>query len=136
MSTSQTIVLVDTNIIADVVYKDPVWASWAADQLAIYAGTSIINPIVYSELCYYANGFDEVDELVLAFGFKLEELPRRALFMASQAYRAYRQRGGTKTAPLPDFFIGAHAQALGIPILTRDAGRFATYFPGVQMISP
>ena len=93
-------------------------------------------PIVYSELCYYANGFDEVDELVLAFGFKLEELPRRALFMASQAYRAYRQRGGTKTAPLPDFFIGAHAQALGIPILTRDAGRFATYFPGVQMISP
>lgn len=134
--TSQLTVLVDTNVIADVIYKDPVWASWAAAQLAIYAGTSCINPIIYSELCYHASGFDEVNQLVLDFGFKFEELPRPALFLASQAYRTYRQRGGIKTAPLPDFFIGAHAQVLGIPILTRDAGRYTSYFPSVPLICP
>ena len=129
-------VLVDTNVIADVIYKDPVWASWAAAQLATYAGESCINPITYSELCYHASDVEAVDELVKSFDFQFEELPRPALFMASQAYRAYKQRGGTKTAPLPDFFIGAHAQVLGIPILTRDAGRYASYFSGEQLICP
>jgi predicted nucleic acid-binding protein len=129
-------VLVDTNVIADVIYKDPVWAPWAADQLNAYAGASRINPIIYSELCYHATDVDEVDQLVRSFGFQFDELPKEALFLASKAYRTYRQRGGTKTAPLPDFFIGAHAQALGIPILTRDAGRYRSYFAGVELICP
>lgn len=129
-------VLVDTNFIADVIYKDPVWAPWAADQLNAYAGASLINPIIYSELCYHAIGVGEVDQLVLNFGFQFDELPKEALFLASKADRTYRQRGGTKTAPLPDFFIGAHAQALVIPILTRDAGRYSSYFPGVELICP
>ena len=136
VKTSPVAVLVDTSVIADVIYKDPVWAPWAADQLTAYAGASRINPIIYSELCYHAIGIGEVDQLVLNFGFQFDELPKEALFLASQAYRTYKQRGGTKTAPLPDFFIGAHAQALGIPILTRDAGRYSSYFPGVQLICP
>jgi predicted nucleic acid-binding protein len=37
---------------------------------------------------------------------------------------------------LPDFFIGAHAQSLGVPILTRDEGRYRTYFPDVRLIVP
>ena len=109
---------------------------WASDQLTAYAGASRINPIIYSELCYHAIGIGEVDQLVLNFGFQFDELPEEALFLASQAYRAYKQRGDSKTAPLPDFFIDAHAQALGIPILTRDAGRYSSYFPGVQLICP
>ena len=129
-------VLVDTNVIADVIYKDPVWSTWALAQLTEHAGASCINPIVYSELCYHASGFEEVDQLVLGFDFQFVELPRAALFLAARAYRIYRQRGGTKTAPLPDFFIGAHAQALGISILTRDAGRYGSYFPGVPLICP
>jgi predicted nucleic acid-binding protein len=129
-------VLVDTNVIADVIYKDPVWAPWAVSQLTKYEGASCINPLIYSELCYHATGFEEVDQLVRSFGFQFEELPRAALFLAARAYRTYRQRGGTKTAPLPDFFIGAHAEALGIPILTRDAGRYTSYFPGVSLICP
>lgn len=56
--------------------------------------------------------------------------------LVAKAYLQYRKRGGTKTAPLPDFFIGAHAEAMGIPILTRDQGRYKTYFPGVPLICP
>jgi len=37
---------------------------------------------------------------------------------------------------LPDFFIGAHAQADGHQLLTRDAGRYRSYFPDIDLISP
>ena len=48
----------------------------------------------------------------------------------------YRRKGGVKTAPLPDFYIGAHAQSAGLALLTRDAKRYSTYFPKVTLISP
>ncbi len=129
-------VLVDTNVLADVVHNDRLWVSWAQMQLARYAGGLVTNPMVYAELCYHAESTAEVDGLVAEFGLVWEELPRQALFLASRAYQVYRKKGGTKSSPLPDFFIGAHAQVLGIPILTRDAGRYKTYFPTVPLISP
>ncbi len=130
------LVLVDTNVIADVLHGDPVWAEWACGQLNQHVGELVINPLIYAELCYHAHSRGEVDELVARFGFRYQELPRQALFLAAQVYRTYRQRGGAKTAPLSDFFIGAHAKAAGIPLLTRDQGRYKTYFPEVSLICP
>jgi len=129
-------VLVDTNVLADVLAGDPSWSSWAQMQLERYAAGLVINPLVYAELCYHAESAAEVDSLVEALGLLWKEIPRPALFLASNAYRTYRQRGGTKSAPLPEFFIGAHAEVTGLPILTRDAGRYKTYFPTVALISP
>ena len=78
----------------------------------------------------------EVEEVVSGLKLEYRELPREALFFAAKAFLQYRRRGGTKTSPLPDFFIGAHAVVLGIPIITRDKGRYATYFPKVRLICP
>lgn len=64
------------------------------------------------------------------------ELPYAAAAPAARAYAAYRKAGGVKTAPLPDFFIGGHAEAAGLILLTRDAVRYRTYFPSVQLICP
>jgi predicted nucleic acid-binding protein len=66
----------------------------------------------------------------------LERVPTRALFLAGKIFRRYRSFGGIRTGVLPDFFIGAHAQALGCPILTRDVRRYRTYFPSVALITP
>jgi predicted nucleic acid-binding protein len=64
-------------------------------------------------------------------------MPRPALFLAAKAYASYRRRrGGSKAPVLPDFFIGAHAAVEGWPLLTRDAARFSTYFPGLRVIAP
>lgn len=63
-------------------------------------------------------------------------MPRSAAFLAGKAYVLYRRKGGTKTNVLADFFIGAHAAALGYPLLTRDIRRYQTYFPSVRLIHP
>ena len=128
-------VLVDSNVILDVVTQDPLWLLWSRQALDRADGL-IANAMVYSELCCNANSSDEVDDLLKSLDVFLEEIPRSALFLASKAHLAYRKRGGTRTTGLPDFFIGAHAQVLGIPILTRDAGRYKAYFPTVPLISP
>ncbi len=69
-------------------------------------------------------------------GLTLVEPGRPALFAAAKAYGAYRARGGVRTGVLPDFFIGAQAEAEGAVLLTRDPRRFQTYFPALQLIAP
>ena len=128
-------VLVDSNVIIDIIQNDPNWMVWSLKHLASHERT-MVNPIIYAELCYQKTSADELNQLLVALDVEFMELPREALFLASQAFRTYRQRGGVKTSPLPDFFIGAHAGTLGIPILTRDVARYQTYFPTVSLISP
>ena len=55
---------------------------------------------------------------------------------AAQAFVKYRRGGGTKTSPLPDFYIGAHAEIEQRTLITRDPGRYRTYFPNVLLIAP
>jgi len=55
---------------------------------------------------------------------------------AAQAFAAYRQRGGGRRTPLPDFYIGAHAVVEGLTLLTRDAARYRTYFSRLKLIAP
>ena len=130
-------VMVDSNVIFDVTNNDPVWADWSDTQITAYQpGGLLINPLIYTELCTDASTTLEVDKLLVELKLELRELSREALFLTAKAFFKYRRQGGTKTAPLPDFFIGAHAQVLGIPILTRDAGRYTSYFPSVQLICP
>ena len=41
-----------------------------------------------------------------------------------------------RSSPLPDFYIGAHAEADDLTLLTRDAGRYRSYFPSVELVTP
>ena len=130
------LVLVDTNVILDVADADAEWMGWSSAQMSKLAFRLVINPLVYTELCHHVGVLSEVEATVRSLGLTYQELPRESLFLAAQAYKTYRQRGGTKTAPLADFFIGAHAEAAGFTILTRDTARYQTYFPSVPLICP
>ena len=63
-------------------------------------------------------------------------IPRETFVPAGKAYLAYRRRGGERRSPLPDFYIGAHALVGNMRLLTRDALRFRTYFPKLNIVSP
>ncbi|MBB5752611.1 type II toxin-antitoxin system VapC family toxin [Prosthecomicrobium pneumaticum] len=130
--------LVDTNILLDVVGRDPSWFEWSRLSLAKAAdvGWLVVNPVVYSELAGKYRSRDELDEMLDQPGFRREHLSRDAAFAAGVAYVQYRRNGGARTSPLPDFFIGAHAATRGYRLLTRDRGYYARYFPTVAIISP
>jgi predicted nucleic acid-binding protein len=130
------VVLVDTNVIADVLHDDPRWRAWSEQQLAVHVGTLAINPFIYAELCCRVGSPAELDAILEVLGIGYEEVPKEALFLAAQAFLLYRSRGGAKSAPLPDFFIGAHASAGCFSLITRDAARYQTYFPSVRLICP
>jgi len=129
-------ILVDTCVILDLVHDDTEWAEWSAVQLSRYEGRLAANPMIYAELCYAAESSAEVDGLLDDLSLEFLEFPRQALFLAAKAFRAYKQRGGVRTAPLPDFFIGAHARAINGALLTRDVARYRTYFPDLAVIAP
>lgn len=131
-------VLVDTNVILDVVEDDPQWAEWSQGQLerAAAAGPLLINPVVYAELSIAFLRLEELEALLARGGFLLEAIPREALFLAGKVFLRYRRQGGAKQGVLPDFFIGAHAAVLDVPLLTRDRGRYAHYFPTLTLITP
>ena len=132
-------VLVDTNVLLDIATRDPQWFAWSSAQLAklLRKRNAAINPIIYAELAPQYRNERELDlNLVPSQHFKRLPLPYAAGFPAARAFAAYRLAGGTRTAPLPDFFIGAHAEAEGHTLLTRDAVRYRTDFPKVKRICP
>lgn len=133
-----TPVLVDANVLLDVATNDPVWGEWSVDQLARAGQGSklVINPIIYAELSVAQSRIEALDSLLPSDVFAREALPWSAAFLAGKAFLAYRRRGGEKRSPLPDFYIGAHAAVARYSLLTRDKGRYATYFPTVHLISP
>jgi predicted nucleic acid-binding protein len=132
-------VLVDTNVLLDIATRDAEWFTWSAGKLAplIDAREAAINPVIYAELApLYRDARDLDLNLVPPSNFRRLALPYSAGFPAARAFQAYRKAGGRRSAPLPDFFIGAHAEAEGLSLLTRDATRYRTYFPKVRLICP
>lgn len=133
-----TPVLVDSNVLLDVATADPVWGSWSTAVLERTADESIlvINALVYAEVSV---GFPTIEELEAALPadlYRREDLPYEAAFLAGKSFLHYRRGGGAKRSPLPDFYIGAHAAVAGYRLLTRDATRYRTYFPKLELIAP
>jgi predicted nucleic acid-binding protein len=130
--------LIDSNVILDLMTENSDWADWSDARLTEIASESVlmINPIIYAEVSV---GFERIEDLDSALPpalYRREALPYEAGFLAGKCYLEYRRRGGQRTSPLPDFYIGAHAAFAGYRLLTRDARRYRGYFPGLDIIAP
>lgn len=130
--------LVDSNVLLDVFTEDPEWFSWSSTSLAQRAEESalVINPIIYAEVSVGFARIEELEETLPAAAFRRDPLPWEATFLAGKCFLEYRRRGGAKYSPLPDFYIGAHAAVSGLALLTRDASRYRTYFPALEILAP
>ena len=130
--------LVDTNILLDLLKDDPDWSDWSVRQLKAAAarGPLRINDVVYAELSVGAERIEQIDAFLAGITIDIMPSSRQSLFLAAKAFASYRARGGIKTGVLPDFFVGAQAAVECVPLLTRDAARYRTYFPVVELIAP
>jgi predicted nucleic acid-binding protein len=130
--------LVDSNVLLDIATGDPAWSSWSAQALESAANDSqlVINALIYAEVSIGYQRVEDLEQAVPSTMFRREPLPYEAAFLAGKAFLRYRRRGGLRASPLPDFYIGAHAAVADFRLLTRDAGRYRTYFPTVTLIAP
>ena len=128
-------ILVDSNVLLDVLTEDPTWFVWSAELITRLADENVlaINAIIYAEVSV---GFERIEDLESALpeeAFARLPLPWEAAFAAGKCFLECR---GARRSPLPDFYIGAHAAVSGLPLLTRDASRYRTHFPALDLIAP
>ena len=130
--------LVDSNVLLDIITEDDTWLEWSSNALARAAddGRLYINPIIYAEVSVRFSRIEDVEDSLPSSEYGRLALPWESAFLAGKAFLDYRQNKGTRSSTLPDFFIGAHAAVAGLQLLTRDATRYRTYFPAVQLLSP
>ena len=131
-------VLVDSNVLLDIFTDDPTWRPWSEAALRDVrtAGSAGINQLIYAETSLaFGTALDLDHELEFLLLARLQ-LPYGAAFAAGRAFLKYRRAGGRRSSPMPDFYIGAHAELEGMELLTRDPRRYRTYFPTVRLISP
>lgn len=132
------VTLVDSSVLLDILIEDPAWIEWSTTALARTRdeGRLVIDPVVYAEI---STGFDRIEDFDAAVPVDDVErtaLPYKAGFLAGKAFLTYRNRGGRRRSPLPDFYIGAHAAVRRYRLLTRDSTRYRAYFPSVELITP
>jgi predicted nucleic acid-binding protein len=132
------VILVDSNVLLDVFGKTPIWWEWSLAQLeeAALHGPLLINDVIFAEASIRFSSIENFEDALTDAGITVAPIPRSALFLAGKASVKYRTLGGVRSGVLPDFFIGAHAEVEKLPLLTRDVGRYRTYFPAVALISP
>jgi hypothetical protein len=131
-------ILVDSNVLLDVMTMDAQWAAWSSAALADAAETArlFINPIIYAEVSVRFSRIEDLEAGLPAALLESAPVPYEAAFLAGKLILAYRRRGGVRTAPLTDFFIGAHAAVAGMRLLTRDVARYRADFPTLELIAP
>jgi len=137
-------ILLDTNVVVDAMDKTQAYHAWSKKQIedAVVMEGGAISVVTLAELCAGAREPELVEQELKSLGVRVYELPASAAVICGKAYRRYitarRVSGGSAPPkmPLPDFFIGAHAEIMGWKIATRDHQRFSRYFPKVRLLTP
>lgn len=131
--------LIDSNVLIDVLGPAELQArrwSLAALKSALDAGPVVFSAVMWAELARPSSSESALQRTLAWLNPRCEDLPFAAAYPAGAAHSLYRRRGGGRERTLPDFLIGAHALVGGHRLLTRDAGRYRTYFPALNIIAP
>jgi len=132
------VVLVDSNILIDILGRDPAWWEWSLRKVeeALLTGPLLINHVIFAEASIRYSDIRRFEDALMQMDVQVAPTPHVALFLAGKAFVQYRKSGGRRTGVLPDFFIGAHAAVVNYRLLTRDPRRYRTYFPDLAVIAP
>jgi len=136
--------LLDTNVLIYGFDLHSPYHSWARSVIrsSLLGDGAAVNPVILAEYLIGELEPDTVISRLNVFGITILDLPSMASSRCARAYARYlgnRRQQPTLPAPkspLPDFFIGAHASILNLPLATADVNRYKTYFPDVKLITP
>ena len=136
--------LLDTNVLLYAAESGSRYQDWARETIARAISTegAAINAVCLAEICVGETEPTTAAERIRSWGVQTFDVPAAAADICAAAYRRYRSRRQRQSGkdsprmPLPDFFIGAHAELMGWPLATVDTSRFTTYFPSVQLLTP
>jgi predicted nucleic acid-binding protein len=133
----KTSFLVDSNVLIDAL-GGPGELAWSSATLVWCArqGELVVNSVIWAELAAMRPTEEQLEKMFEKLPLRREYLPMSAAFPAGRAHVAYRKSGGARDRTLPDFLIGAHAVVAHYTLLTRDAARYRTYFPDLDIVSP
>jgi len=132
------ITAIDTNILLDVLLPSEEFyeVSSGALQDSAENGSLVVSDVVYAELCVHFQTRGDCDAFLESIDIRVEGLTRESCFLASRAFRAYRQQGGKRTKILADFLIGGHAQIQATRLLSRNRGFYRKLFPALEVFDP
>lgn len=144
----------DTNIFVDILIGNPrADLSRGLLRQARAEGTTVICPLVYTELAALLTNARELDVFIQAVGVKVESFSKQTLQLAGEAWHTYTERRPKKlvcpgcgtqteiTCPacgrtigvrqhiLTDFLVGAHATVQTERLLSHDRDFIRRYFP-------
>jgi len=130
--------LVDTNVWIDCIDQTSPWNEWAVGQLQVSSERSPlhVNLIIYTELLVPGPEVDALDALLDVYGVVRSPLPWACASLTAAAFARYRQQGGSRTKPIADFYIGAHAAVSNLSVLTRDPAPYRRHFPRLVVVAP
>jgi predicted nucleic acid-binding protein len=130
--------LVDTNIWIDCIDADSRWYDWSVEQLQQCREQAPlhVNLVIYTELLIPGPNVAALNAMLDVYETLRSPLPWACAGLAAKAYQCYRQRGGARLTPLPDFYIGAHAAITNLSVLSRDVRPYRSHFPRLRCISP
>lgn len=137
-------ILLDTNVLIYASQGANPHREWARGVIAdaVSGEGAGVSAICLAELCVGEADPALAGSRLRDWGVLILDVPAAAAEVCALAYREYRERRlrlsgqSSPQIPLPDFFIGAHAQAMGWPLATADTARIKTYFPSVHLIAP
>lgn len=131
-------ILIDSNVLIDVWGSPGAMTEWSSAALTTCSaeGPLLVNTIVWSELAPAILDESALEALSGEFGIERQTIPWSAAYLAGRTHSRYRRAGGIRERTLPDFLIGAHAAVASHRLLTRDASRYRTYFPDLEIIAP
>ena len=137
-------ILLDTSVVIDAHYGQGAYRTRATDLIAsaLFESGAGISAITLAELYAGPRRGSSIEDDMSDAGIVILDLPSGAAVICGAAYARYcaaRKKSGGGSArftPLPDFFIGAHAEFRDWKIASRDTERYRLYFPEIELIEP
>ena len=131
-------IFVDACVLLDIFNDDEQFSEWSVRTLndTQKKNDLVINTIIFTEVAMNFDSCEVLKQVLDQLNIEVLNIPLPSAFYVSRIFKKYKKNKGNKKSPMPDFYIGAHASYLKVPIITRDTSRFNTYFPEVELVTP